>query len=321
MRQAGRYLPEYRELRKKYGILEIQRSPELSAKVTMMPIKRFDFDAAIVYADIISPLESAGISFKLEENIGPVTDSPIRCAADVERLRVAGIDEVAPNVAATIMLALKELNGKVPLIGFAGAPFTLATYLIEGRPDRSHLKTKRLMYQDPGTWHALMEKLSGIVINYLTAQIRAGVHAFQLFDSWVGSLSPSDYEEYVLPYSEKVFSSLARFDVPSIHFGTETAAILHLMRTAGSSVLGVDWRINLDDARRIIGEECTIQGNLDPMVLLGPHDVIESRTRDILRRAGGKAGHIFSLGHGVLPETPLDAVEKVIDTVHSYRRA
>lgn len=314
MRQAGRYLPEYRRLREKHDILTLCKTPELSAQVTLMPIRKFHLDAAILFADIMLPLEGMGVSLEIIENIGPVIEKPIRDLNDVQALRVIDPEEDVPYVLETIRLLRKEL--KVPLIGFSGAPFTLASYLIEGKPSRDFTQVKQFMYSNPEGWRALMEVLSKVVLEYLKAQVRAGVQAIQLFDSWVGCLSPRDYREYVLPYSQRIFEDLERENVPRIHFGVGTATLLEVMREAGGDVFGVDWRIPLDHAWQRIGYDRAIQGNLDPAVLLGPQGHIEKATQAILKQADGRSGHIFNLGHGILQGTPPEHVRYLVDVVH-----
>jgi uroporphyrinogen decarboxylase len=318
MRQAGRFLPEYRKIREKYDMLAIIRKPELSVQVSLLPLKYIPVDAVILFSDIMTPLEAAGISWDLKENVGPVIQNPIRSSRDVEGLHDIEPEEDLSYVLETIRLLRNELDGEFPLIGFSGAPFTLASYLIEGGSSRGFTKTKKLMYQEPTLWHSLMEKLSLIVERYLRAKIIHGVDAIQVFDSWVGCLSPEDYREYVQPYSRSVFKRLGETSVPSIHFGTGTTNLLELMKETGGDVIGIDWRIPLDLAWERIGFDVGIQGNLDPAILLGPPERIENRTNDILRRANGRPGHIFNLGHGILPDTPMDNVKRVVDFVHAY---
>ncbi|MBI4402404.1 MAG: uroporphyrinogen decarboxylase [Nitrospirae bacterium] len=315
MRQAGRYMQEYQAVRAKHSILEVCKTPELAAQVTLQPIERFPLDAAIIFADILLPLEPMGISLEFVESEGPVIRNPVRDRASVEHLRVIDGDELN-YVGEAIRLACGALAGRVPLIGFAGAPFTLASYAIEGGGSRHYLETKQFMYRDPEAWHRLMDKLARVVTGYLRRQIRAGAQAVQLFDSWVGCLSPGDYAEYVLPHVQLIFDGLKREQVPLIHFGTGTAALLRLMREAGGDVIGVDWRVPLDEAWEMIGHDVAIQGNLDPVALFAPLHEIERRVEDILRRAAGRPGHIFNLGHGILPNTPVERVAAVVDLVH-----
>ncbi|HEY7532181.1 MAG TPA: uroporphyrinogen decarboxylase [Nitrospiraceae bacterium] len=315
MRQAGRYMAEYRSLRAKYSILELCKTPELAAQVTLQPVDRFPVDAAIIFADILLPLEAMGLQLEFAEGEGPVIHNPIRDRRSVEQLRVIDGEELA-YVAQAIALTRQRLNGRVPLIGFAGAPFTLASYAIEGGGSRNYILTKQLMYREPEAWHKLMDKLARVVAGYLRRQIRAGAQAIQLFDSWVGCLAPGDYEEYVLPHVQLIFEGLKREQVPLIYFGTGTSALLRQMRQAGGDVIGVDWRIQLDDAWAVVGHDLAVQGNLDPVALYAPLHEIERRIEDILRRAAGRVGHIFNLGHGILPDTPVEHVAAAVDIVH-----
>ncbi|HVL89493.1 MAG TPA: uroporphyrinogen decarboxylase [Actinomycetota bacterium] len=315
MRQAGRTIPAYRALRETYGFLEVIGDPALMAEVTMLPMREMDLDAAVMFADIMLPLASLGVRFEIVESIGPVVDEPIRRRGQVDAMARIPIEESVPTVFEAIRILRRELEGRAPLIGFSGAPFTLASYLIEGRPSREYAKTKAIMFGAPEVWAALMERLTTLVIAYLRAQITAGVQAVQLFDSWIGALSAHDTRTYVLPYSKRIFAALDGSGVPRIHFGTGTAHMLDVMAEAGPDVVGVDWRIPLDDAWRAIGD-LGIQGNLDPAVLLGPPELIETRARDVLRRADGRPGHVFNLGHGVLPDSPLDNIKRLVDFVH-----
>lgn len=315
MRQAGRYMPEYRALRAKHSILEMCKTPELAAQVTLQPIERFPLDAAIIFADILLPLEAMGLSLEFTEGEGPVIHNPVRDRAAVERLKIIDGNEL-DYVAEAIRVARKMLHDRVPLIGFAGAPFTLASYAIEGGGSRNYILTKQLMYREPEAWHKLMDKFARAITGYLRRQIKAGAQAIQLFDSWVGCLSVGDYAEYVLPHVQLIFEGLKREGVPLIHFGTGTAALLRLMRQAGGDVMGVDWRSNLDEAWAMVGHDVAVQGNLDPVVLFAPLSEIERRVEDILRRAAGRPGHIFNLGHGILPNTPMEHVAATIEMVH-----
>jgi uroporphyrinogen decarboxylase len=315
MRQAGRYMAEYRALRAKHSILELCKTPELAAQVTLQPIDRFPLDAAIIFADILLPLEPMGLSLEFAEGEGPVIHNPVRDQADVERLKVIDGGELE-YVAEAIRQARRALNGRVPLIGFAGAPFTLASYAIEGGSSRNYLLTKQLMYCEPKAWHQLMDKFARVITGYLRRQIKAGAQAIQLFDSWVGCLSVGDYVEYVRPHVQLIFEGLKREGVPMIHFGTGTSAMLRQMREAGGDVIGVDWRIHLDEAWATVGHDVAVQGNLDPLTLFAPLHEIERRVADILRRAGGRPGHIFNLGHGILPMTSIEHVAATIDMVH-----
>jgi uroporphyrinogen decarboxylase len=316
MRQAGRCLAEYRELRKRYDILTMAKTPELCAQVTVMPVEQLGVDGAVLYADIMLPIEGMGISLEIEPEVGPIIHNPVRIMRDVEALRILDAEEATPFVMEAIRLVRHELEGKQAVIGFSGAPFTLACYLIEGRPSRDYGLAKSLMYGQPEVWHALMKKLSEVVTRYLLAQIRAGVDVVQLFDSWVGALSPTTYARYVQPYSRRIFEVVAQTGTPSIHFGTGTASLLELMAEAGGDVISVDWRVELDDAWARIGFERGIQGNLDPTLLLAPWEVIERGMMEVLRRANQRAGHIFNLGHGVLAQTDPAVLRQLVDAVH-----
>jgi len=319
MRQAGRYMKEYRALRKKYSFLEMCKNPELAAKVTLQPIERFKLDAAIIFSDILIPLEPMGVEFEFAKGEGPVFHHPLRERKDVEKLRVVEPEEELSFLMKAIRIVRKELEGKIPLIGFSGAPFTLASYIIEGGHSKNYILTKGLMVQDRPTWDVLMEKISEVLIRYLNAQIRSGAQALQLFDSWVGCLSPHDYEEYVLPYSKKVIEGMDK-KVPLIHFATSSSTLLELMKRAGGDVIGVDWRVDIGEAWARLGYDVAIQGNLDPVVLFGPVDLIEKEVKRILDRMDGRPGHIFNLGHGILPNTPVDHVAALIEAVHHYSK-
>jgi uroporphyrinogen decarboxylase len=310
-------MKEYRNLRKKYSFLEMCKKPELAAEVTLQPLQTLNVDAAIIFSDILIPLEPMGVGFEFAKGEGPVFHRPIREIKDVERLKIMKPEEDTPFLMEAIRIVRKELEGKVPLIGFSGAPFTLASYIIEGGHSKNYLLTKSLMYQERSTWNGLMEKLSEVLIRYLNAQVQAGVQAIQVFDSWVGCLSPADYEEYVLPYSKKVLNGL-RKSVPAIHFGTSTSTLLPLMKRAGGDVIGVDWRVDLGEAWKRIGYDVGIQGNLDPVVLFGSINLIKKEVRRILHQAQGRPGHIFNLGHGILPDTPVENVAALVDMVHEY---
>jgi len=315
MRQAGRYMEEYRAVRAKHSILEVCKTPELAVQVTLQPLDRFALDAAIIFADILLPLEPMGLRVTFEEGEGPVIHNPVRTRADVDALELADGSELG-YVAEAIRLACRALDGRVPLIGFAGAPFTLASYAIEGGASRNYVETKGLMYRVPAVWHKLMDKLARVVTAYLKSQIRAGAQAIQLFDSWVGCMGPDDYREYVQPHVRLIFDGLKNEGVPLIHFGTGTATLLDLMRDAGGTVIGVDWRVPLDDARRRLGPGVALQGNLDPVALFAPVHEIERRVETILKQAGGAPGFIFNLGHGILPNTPVEHVRAAVDLVH-----
>jgi len=316
MRQAGRFLPEYRKIREKHDIISICKNPELCAKVTTLPVEILGVDAAIMFADIMLPIEGMGVRFKIEDGIGPIIKQPISDTRSASSLETLDPESDVPFILEAIGLAKKMLDAKVPLIGFCGAPFTLASYLIEGRPTRDFIKVKTLMYRDPKTWHALMEKLSDSMAAYLLAQVKAGVELVQLFDSWVGCLSPQDYHNYVLPYSQRIFKRLEDTGVPRIHFGTGTANLLEEMKIAGGDVFGIDWRIPIDIAWERLGYDVAIQGNLDPATLLGTMELVKSASADILRRVAGREGHIFNLGHGMPPEASTENVAELVNFVH-----
>ncbi|MGH2447734.1 MAG: uroporphyrinogen decarboxylase [Chloroflexota bacterium] len=311
MRQAGRSLPEYRAVKQHHSLLDICREPELCAEVTLQPVRRLGVDAAILYADITLPLVEAGVGLDLVEGIGPVTSSTVRTMEDALSLPQF---EPMPLQAETIRLVRSELPPEIPLLGFAGAPFTLATYLIEGRPSRDFRHTKLLMYGEPDVWAAIMSRLTDMTINYLRGQIDAGVQAIQLFDSWAGALSLNDYRRYVLPYSRQVFGAIT--DVPTIHFATGAGALLRAMAEAGGDAVGVDWRLPIDSAWHDAGSRA-IQGNLDPLTLLGPWAQVKAEAADILARVGGRPGHVFNLGHGVHPETSPDQLARLAEFVHA----
>lgn len=316
MRQAGRYLAEYRALRSRHGFLELCKTPALAAEVTLLPIRRLAVDAAILFADILLILEAMGVGLEFAKGDGPVIHRPVRSRGDVEALARVPASAAVPYVFETIRLARAGLAGKVPLIGFAGAPFTLASYVVEGGGSRNYVHTKMLMYGDPAAWHLLMERLAEATVDYVREQVAAGAEAVQLFDSWIGCLAPDDYRTYVLPHMRATFAALARTGVPVIHFGTGTAALLELMREAGGDVIGLDWRVDLDVAWARLGTDVGVQGNLDPVALFAPPDEIRRRVARILERASGRPGHVFNLGHGVLPETPVAHVAAMIDAVH-----
>jgi uroporphyrinogen decarboxylase len=312
---------EYRALRERHSLLELCRTPDLATEVTLQPVRQIDVDAAILFSDLLLPLEPMGISFDFVKGEGPAIDNPLRSEADVARLRRFDPREALAPVLVAIRQIKQELRGRVPLIGFAGAPFTLASYAIEGGHSSNFAHTKALMYGTPGAWHQLCEQLSEMAADYLIAQIEAGVDAVQVFDSWVGALNAHDYREFILPHTRAIFDRLAAYDVPTIHFGVGTSAILGELRAAGGDVIGADWRIPLDDAWARIGADRAIQGNLDPTVLLAPIHRILSATDEILDRAAGRPGHIFNLGHGILPMTPLEHVQAVARYVHQQTRS
>ena len=319
MRQAGRSLPEYRKLRERWKLEDIVAQPELCAEVTLQPVRRLGVDAAVMFADIMLPLRGMGVDFELVEEVGPVVTRPIQSAADVEQLRVASGEEAAPEVISAVRQVVAE--SPVPVICFSGAPFTLASYLIEGRPSRDFKKVKAFMYNQPDAFEQLLAKLAATMSAYLTAQLAAGASAVQVFDSWVGALSVEDYQERVLPHTRAIFDALAPLGVPRVHFGTHTAGLLELIASAGPDIVSLDWRVPLDRGWERVGLDRGVQGNLDPAVLLGPAELVCERARDILRRAAGRSGHIFNLGHGVLPETPLENLQLLVETVHQWEPA
>jgi uroporphyrinogen decarboxylase len=312
MRQAGRSLPEYRALRERHSFWEVAQTPELCAEVTLQPVRRHAVDAAVMFADIMTPVVAMGVDVDLVEGVGPVVEPPVRSAADVERLMLPNAGDAYAPLVEAIRGVRGELAPEQAVVGFCGGPFTVAGYLVEGRPSRELTRVKALMYGEPSVWSALMDRLVDCFAAYLGAQVRAGADVVQLFDSWVGVLSPADYEEFVAPWSARI---LATVDVPTIHFGTGTATLLPAMTRAGGDVIGLDWRIALDDGWAVVGEDRGVQGNLDPAVLLGPWDRVEAAALDVLTRAGGRAGHIFNLGHGVLPGTDADTVTRLAELV------
>ena len=318
MRQAGRYMAEYRKLRESHSILDLCRTPQLAAEVTMQPIDALDVDAAIIFADLLLPLEPMGLDFEFVKGDGPVIHNPVRTAEDVQKLNPLNAADLG-YVGEAISLVKKELAGKKPVIGFVGAPFTLASYMIEGGSSRHYAHTKRLMYSEPDTWNALMDRIVRTVTPFAASQCAGGADAIQIFDSWVGALSPYDYERYVLPHVTMLVRQIQTMNVPVIYFGTGASPFMPLMDQAGADVLGVDWRIHLDEAWEAVGHRPAVQGNLDPLTLLAPIPEIKKRVHDILRRAGGRPGHIFNLGHGIIPETPVEHVKAVVEMVREYR--
>lgn len=319
MRQAGRYMAEYRALRERYSILEIIKTPDLATEVTLQPIEAFDLDAAIIFADILPVLEGMGLDLEFVKGDGPVIHNPLRTAADIEALQVRPAEETLHYTLTAIQQVRQVLEGRVALIGFSGAPFTLASYAIEGGSSRNYVRAKSLMYEQPQIWHSLMEKFSAAVGDYLRAQAAAGAQVLQLFDSWVGALSPADYQEYVLPHSKRVIElAKSEQEVPFIHFGTGTSGMLPLLKAAGGDVIGVDWRIDLAEAWNRLGDDVAVQGNLDPVLLFAPVPEIKKQAARILDSVKGRPGHIFNLGHGILQHTPVEHVAALIDFVHEY---
>jgi uroporphyrinogen decarboxylase len=319
MRQAGRYMADYRALRQRYSLLQICAEPELAVAVTMQPVDVIEVDAAILFSDLLLPFTPMGLDFSFVKGEGPSVEHPIRHASDVDRLKTFEPREALAHVLTTIRLLRQELDGKVPLIGFGGAPFTMAAYAIEGGPSTTYAKTKAFMYAQPAAWHALCARFASLIADYLGAQIDAGVQAVQVFDSWAGQLSRADYREFAAPHTKRIFDALAGRGVPTLHFGVGTTAILKDMASAGGDVIGVDWRLPLDEAWAIAGHDRGIQGNLDPTTLLGPRDRLLAAADDVLRRAAGRPGHIFNLGHGVLPPTDLEAVQLLARHVHEWK--
>ena len=314
MRQAGRSLPEYRELRKHHDLFSVCRQPELCAEVTLQPVRAHHVDAAVMFADIMLPVIGMGVDVELVENVGPVIANPVRTNDDVERLRVPDPQEAVPFILEAVRLVRAELPAEKAVIGFAGGPFTVAGYLIEGKPTREFVQTKRCMYAQPEVWHALMDKLADTFVAYLRAKVTAGADVIQLFDSWVGTLSAEDYEEFVAPYSARVLTAV---DVPTIHFGTGTTHLLLAMTEAGGDVIGLDWRIPIERGWEIVGPDRGVQGNLDPALLLGPFERVATAANRILDAVAGRRGHIFNLGHGVLPDTDPADLARLVELVHA----
>jgi uroporphyrinogen decarboxylase len=319
MRQAGRYMADYRALRERYSLLDICRAPELAVAVTLQPVDAIEVDAAILFSDLLLPFTPMGLDFDFHKGEGPCVEHPIRSAADVERVRAFEPREALGHVLTTIRMLRRELQDKVPLIGFGGAPFTMASYAIEGGPSTSYARTKAFMYAQPSAWHTLCDRFASVMAEYLRAQIEAGAQAVQVFDSWAGQLSRADYREFAFPHTKRIFDALAGAGVPTLHFGVGTTALLPEMKAAGGDVIGVDWRLPLDQAWDAVGPDRGIQGNLDPTRLLAPMDRLLAGADDVLRRAGGRPGHIFNLGHGVLPTTSLAAVQALAQYVHAWR--
>jgi len=320
MRQAGRYMSEYRALRQRYSLLDICRQPELAVAVTLQPVNAIDVDAAILFSDLLLPFTAMGLDFDFVKGEGPAISNPVRTAGDVDRLRPFDARDALGHVLETIRLLRRELSGRVPLIGFGGAPFTLAAYAIEGGPSTSYARTKAFMFSEPAAWHRLCDRFAETIADYLRAQVDAGAQAVQVFDSWAGALSRMDYREFALPHTKRIFDALADIGVPLIHFGVGTAAILREIGEAGGDVIGLDWRQPLDEAWMTLGFDRAVQGNLDPTLLLGPRERLFSAADDVLARANRRPGHIFNLGHGILPETSLEQVQALAAHVHEVSR-
>lgn len=321
MRQAGRYMKAYWTYRNRYDFLDMVKTPEVAAAITLQPVNAYDVDAAIIFQDLLPILEAMGLELDYVKGAGPVIHNPIRTRADIDALTVKPAEEAMPYTGDAIRTTIAELEGRVPLIGFAGAPFTLVCYAIEGGSSRNYEIAKGLMYGDPNQWHRLMDLMASAIADSLLAQANAGAQALQVFDSWVGALSPADYREYALPHSQKTIALVKQnTDVPLIHFGTGTAGLLDLLKEAGGEVIGVDWRVDLDVAWNRLGTEVGVQGNLDPVVLFAPFEEVEQQARRVLDSVQGRRGHIFNLGHGILPRTPVENVRKLIDFVHEYTK-
>jgi uroporphyrinogen decarboxylase len=318
MRQAGRYMKQYREIRAKASILEICKRPDLAAQVTLQPVEVLDVDAAIIFADLLLPVEPMGLKLKFVTGEGPVISNPVRTSDDVDSLSISNTDELG-YVGESIQLVVRQLAGRVPVIGFVGAPFTLASYMIEGGPSKSFIRTKAMMYRDETLWRRLMGKLVDVLGPFAIAQVTAGARAIQVFDSWVGALGPDDYVRYVAPYSRALIERIRTASVPVIHFGTGAAGFFRELHAAGGDVMGVDWRVNIDQAWMDISYRSAVQGNLDPAVLFAPLPELRMRVLELLKRTGSRPGHIFNLGHGILPETPVEHVKAVVDIVHEFK--
>jgi len=318
MRQAGRYLKPYRAIRARHGLLEICKRPELAAAVTLQPVEILDVDAAIIFADLLLPVEPMGLKLRFVAGSGPVIDNPVRTSEDIDTLSISNTDELS-YVAEAIQMVVKALAGRVPVIGFVGAPFTLASYIIEGGPSRTFLRTKQMMYSGETLWRRLMGKLVDVLGAFGLLQITAGARAIQVFDSWVGALGPDDYARYVAPYSRALIERLRSSGVPVIHFGTGAGGFYRELHAVGCDVLGVDWRVNIDQAWMDVSYRCAIQGNLDPAVLLAPLPELKMRVHELLKRTGSRPGHIFNLGHGILPETPVEHVKAVVGYVREFK--
>jgi uroporphyrinogen decarboxylase len=317
LRQAGRYMQEYREVRKHHTLLEICRNPQIAAEVTITAAEKLDVDAAIIFADLLLPFEPMGLPFEFQAGEGPVVHRPVRTREDVARLRTDRVGELS-YVAAAIQKVAGHFKDRLGIIGFCGAPFTLASYMVEGGSSRNYIHTKTMMYADPSAWQQLMDKLVVVLIEFCQQQVEAGADTIQVFDSWVGALSPSDYREYVLPATKVLIEEIQKMGVPVIYFGVETAMLLSSMRETGADVIGLDWRVPLDEGWKLVGPGAAIQGNLDPIALFAPQETLERRVREVLDQAAGRAGHIFNVGHGIVPQTPVENVQAVVKMVREY---
>jgi len=318
MRQAGRYMKPYRDIRQKFTMLEICKRPDLAAEVTLQPVEILDVDAAIIFADLLLPVEPMGLRLRFAPGEGPVIDNPVRTSSDIDSLSISNTDDLG-YVGESIQLVVKALTGRVPVIGFVGAPFTMASYMIEGGPSRTFLKTKQMMYRDETLWRRLMGKLVDVLGSFAVLQVAAGARIIQVFDSWVGALGPDDYVRYVAPYSRALIERIRAASVPVIHFGTGAAGFFRELHAAGGDVMGVDWRINIDQAWMDISYRSAVQGNLDPAVLLAPIPELRARVHELLKRTGSRPGHIFNLGHGILPETPVENVKACVEIVREFK--
>jgi uroporphyrinogen decarboxylase len=318
MRQAGRYMKPYRDIRQKFGILDICKRPDLAAEVTLQPVEILDVDAAIIFADLLLPVEPMGLRLRFATGEGPVIDNPVRTSSDIDSLSISNTDDLG-YVGESIQQVVKALAGRVPVIGFVGAPFTMASYMIEGGPSRNFLKTKQMMYRDETLWRRLMGKLVDVLGSFAVLQVAAGARIIQVFDSWVGALGPDDYVRYVAPYSRALIERIRSASVPVIHFGTGAAGFFRELHAAGGDVMGVDWRINIDQAWMDISYRSAVQGNLDPAVLMAPIPELRARVHELLKRTGSRPGHIFNLGHGILPETPVENVKACVEIVREFK--
>jgi uroporphyrinogen decarboxylase len=318
MRQAGRYMKSYRDIRSTHGLLDICKRPDIAAQVTLQPIEALDVDAAIIFADLLLPVEPMGLKLRFATGEGPVIDNPIRTSSDIDSLSISNTDELG-YVGEAIQLVVKALSGRVPVIGFVGAPFTMASYMIEGGPSRTFLKTKKMMYGDETLWRRLMGKLVDVLGSFAVLQVSAGARIIQVFDSWIGALGPDDYVRYVAPYSRALIERIRAAGVPVIHFGTGASGFFRELHAAGGDVMGVDWRVNIDQAWMDISYRSAVQGNLDPAVLMAPLPELRMRVHELLKRTGSRPGHIFNLGHGILPETPLENVKACVEIVREFK--